>query len=500
MKISILASALALLSTASLAATVGSDKDAVAHYALDQYQEAQIHTLANLVSFPTVNTQDLKAPDNPAFIGFKNYLKMKADQFGFDYQDFGYTVLIGMGEQSEKVTIVTHGDVQPADASKWTKSPFELDKTTEPGKLIARGSEDDKGAIATALYAMKAIKDKGVELDNRIELMVYLAEESDWGPIKEFMKTYNQPKYAVTIDASYPVVVAEKGWSLIAPTFSGANPSEGLYASHLKGGAFVSQIPEDASVILHNADDQTKTQLQRNISALQGVKVSMVEQEDGLHIRVKGTSAHSSEPEAGVNAIAHLGAIFDGVALATNSDGQALMFINELIGLGLYGKQFGDIAYEHDFMGPLTVAPTLLSRDAQNNDITLSVNLRRPMGKDADLLAQQIDSALKTWQQQHQVTLSNVEVELGTPMLLDNAPHAQALLDIFKHYTGDQDASFVSIGGGTNAKLFDNAVSFGPSMPGKPYTGHSEHEFITEEQLALNLKMYTAMMLTLGKM
>ncbi len=500
MKISILASALALLSTSALAATVASDKDAVAQYALSQYQEAQIHTLENLVSFPTVNAGDIKAPNNPAFIGFKSYLKLKAEQFGFDYQDFGYTVLIGMGEQREKVTIVTHGDVQPADASKWAKSPFELDRTTEPGKLIARGSEDDKGAIATALYAMKAIKDKGIELDNRIELMVYLAEESDWGPIKEFMKTYEQPKYAVTIDASYPVVVAEKGWSLIAPTFSGANPDQGLYVSALQGGAFVSQIPEDASVIVHNADDQTKTRLQRNISALQGVKVSMVEQDDGLHIRVKGTSAHSSEPEAGVNAIAHLAAIFDDVALATNSDGQALMFINELIGLGLYGKQFGDIAYEHDFMGPMTVAPTLLSRNEQNNDITLSVNLRRPMGKDEALLAEQIDAALKAWQQQHQVTLSNVEVEIGTPMLLDNAPHAQALLDIFKHYTGDQDASFVSIGGGTNAKLFDNAVSFGPSMPGKPYTGHSEHEFITEEQLALNLKMYTAMMLTLGKM
>ena len=145
---------------------------------------------------------------------------MKAAQFGFDYQDLGYTVLIGMGDQNDKVTIVTHGDVQPADASKWQQSPFKMDKTSEPGKLIARGTEDDKGAIATALHAMKAIKDNGITLNNRIELMVYLAEESDWAPLQEFMKTYQQPKYAVTIDASYPVVVDEKGWSLIAPTFS----------------------------------------------------------------------------------------------------------------------------------------------------------------------------------------------------------------------------------------------------------------------------------------
>lgn len=58
----------------------------------------------------------------------------------------------------------------------------------------------------------------------------------------------------------------------------------------------------------------------------------------------------------------------------------------------------------------------------------------------------------------------------------------------------------MSIGGGTNAKLFKRAVSFGPSMPGKAYTGHSEHEFITQEQIKLNLQMYTAMMIEVANL
>ncbi|MGO3645290.1 MAG: dipeptidase, partial [Pseudoalteromonas sp.] len=434
----------------------------------------------------------------PDFIGFKALLKMKAAELGLDYQDLGYTVLIGMGKQSDKVTVVTHGDVQPADASKWQQSPFEIDSTSEPGKLIARGTEDDKGAIVTALYAMKAIKDQGIELNNRIELMIYLAEESDWGPLEEFMKSYQQPKYAVTIDASYPVVVAEKGWSLIAPTFYATSAQTSVYVSDLKGGAFVSQIPEDASVILHNATDADIKTLNANIAALKHVKVAVTEVSQGIEVSVKGTSAHSSEPEAGYNAIAHLAEVFKGIELESNSDGQAIEFINQLIGLDLYGQKFGAIAYEHDFMGPMTVSPTVLKRDG--NEITLSVNMRRPMGKDENTLKQQIDTALTQWQTTNQVTLKDTQIVIGTPMLLDNAPHAQALLDIFKYYTGDEQASFVSIGGGTNAKLFDNAVSFGPSMPGKKYTGHSEHEFITVEQLKLNLKMYTAMMIKLGNM
>ena len=57
----------------------------------------------------------------------------------------------------------------------------------------------------------------------------------------------------------------------------------------------------------------------------------------------------------------------------------------------------------------------------------------------------------------------------------------------------------MSIGGGTNSRLFPNAVSFGPGMPGAVYTGHSEHEFISEEQLLKNLEMYTAVLVELAK-
>ncbi|MBE0370634.1 dipeptidase D [Pseudoalteromonas aurantia 208] len=470
----------------------------VADYAVDTYQQTQIHTLANMVSFKTVNKQGIKAPENPQFIGFKQLLKMKAAELGLDYQDLGYTVLIGLGQQREKVTIVTHGDVQPADAKKWQKSPYLLDMTSQPGKLIARGTEDDKGPIATALYAMKAIKDKGIALENRLELMIYLAEESDWAPLKAFMKTYQQPKYAITIDASYPVVVAEKGWSLVTPTFNATSAQTGVYVSQLTGGAFKSQIPEDASVVLHNASEGVITQLKAKAMQLSAAKFAFNVVADGIKISSKGVSAHSSEPAAGVNAIAYLAALLSEVELEKNSDGQALTFVGQLIGLDLHGKQFGNIAYEHDFMGPMTVSPTLIERSG--NIVEVAINLRRPVGKEKAILAHQISTAVTKWQQQHGVTLANITVDIGEPMLLDNAPHAQKLLDIFKYYTQDEDAGFVSIGGGTNAKLFDNAVSFGPSMPGKKYTGHSEHEYLTVEQIKLNLRMYTAMMMELGNM
>ena len=71
----------------------------------------------------------------------KEALKAEATRLGLDYADHGWTVIIGLGKGSERVGVITHGDVQPVDPSKWKKSPFVLDRTSEPGKLLARGAE-----------------------------------------------------------------------------------------------------------------------------------------------------------------------------------------------------------------------------------------------------------------------------------------------------------------------------------------------------------------------
>jgi dipeptidase D len=46
--------------------------------------------------------------------------------------------------------------------------------------------------------------------------------------------------------------------------------------------------------------------------------------------------------------------------------------------------------------------------------------------------------------------------------------------------------------------MVPNGVNFGPAMPDVPYTGHSEHEFMTRDQLMLNLQMYSVMLVELA--
>lgn len=471
-----------------------------AKYAASTYRKDVVDTLAKLVSYNTVADKNVPSDKNPVHIAFKEALKAEAQRLGLDYADHGWTVIIGLGQGSERVGVVTHGDVQPVDPSKWKKSPFVLDRTSEPGKLLARGAEDDKGPIATALYAMKAIKDKGLPLSKRIELYVYMGEESDWQPLVEFLKTHQPPQVNITLDAEYPAVTAEKGSGLVAVTIPKAGavapPPGEAHVAEFGGGFFITQIPEDASAVIANATPEIEQAIRVRGARQEGMQYSFSWQGSSLSIKAKGVSAHSSKPEDGVNAVSMLADALAVRPWANTVAGGVVNYLNEMVGTGIYGEKFGAIAYRDSFMGPMSFSPTVIK---QNDDgIEVQINLRRPQGKSSEQLTGEVNAALAQWQARR-LPLSNVKVRISEPWVQKNAPHLPTLMNVFSYFTGMKDPQPVAVGGGTNSRLFPGAVSFGPAMPGKVYTGHSEHEFITEKQLLLNLQMYTAVLVELAK-
>lgn len=471
-----------------------------AKYAVETYRNDVVDTLAKLVSFNTVADKTVPSDQNPVHIAFKKTLKEEAERLGFDYADHGWTVIIGLGQGTERVGIVTHGDVQPVDASKWKKSPFVLDRTSEPGKLIARGAEDDKGPIATALYAMKSIRDHQVPLTKRIELYVYMGEESDWGPLTEFLKTHVPPQMSITLDAEYPVVTAEKGGGTVAVTIQNANAqaaSEGQpHIAGFKGGFFGTQIPEDAQAVVANATPEIEKQIRARGAKQEGMSYAFVWQDKNLTVTAKGVSAHSSKPQEGVNAVSMLADALAVQPWPNTTAGAVVNYLNDMVGTGIHGEKFGNIAYRDSFMGAMTFVPTVIRQ--LDDGIEVAINVRRPQGKSTEQLTNEINAALAQWQGRR-VPLANVKIGVREPWILPNAPQVPTLLSTFSYFTGMKDPKPVAIGGGTNSRLFPNAVSFGPAMPGKKYTGHSEHEFITTKQLLLNLQMYTAVLVELAK-
>lgn len=470
----------------------------VAAHALDEYGESALHTLGELVAFDTFQREGVPNAEHPSFRSMSAYLERIAGELGLDFADHGAVVVIGLGDSDARLGVVTHGDVQPADASKWARSPFVMDTESEPGRLVGRGTEDDKGPIACALFAMKAIRDKAVPLQRRIELIISYTEESDWSPFQEFLANHPPPELNVAFDAEYPVVVAEKGWCTIEVSFPldrEAAAPDAPFLESFRGGFFLSQVPEDAEAVIRHPHPELEARLLAAARANEDVRFEFLPAPGKLTVRARGVSAHSSKPAEGRNAIVHLGALLAVHEWPRTGAGWMVDFLNERVGTGHLGEKFGDLAYEHLFMGPLTLSfGTLAERDGR---LVGGINLRRPAGRSEESVRTAIAAAVESWKSESGCPDVQYSSYVGGPHLPLEPAHVPVLLDTFRAYTGMTGAEPISIGGGTHARLVPNGVNFGPAMPGTPYTGHSEHEFMTREQFLLNLQMYTSLLVDL---
>lgn len=472
----------------------------VARYAVDAYAEAAIATLADLVAFETVHVPGTVNAEQPPFRAMTEYLRAKALELGLDFDDRGAVVVLGLGDAEERLGIVAHGDVQPADPAKWAADPFRLDTESEPGRLVGRGTEDDKGPLACALYALKALADREVPLARRVELIVAYTEESDWGPIQAVLAAWEPPQENVAFDGWYPVVVAEKGWGqvLVSLPLAGPPAGSGPSLASFTGGAFLSQVPEDAVAVVTGATPRLEAALREAAAARQGSGVTFtIERSAGeLTIAAHGVAAHSSTPWEGRNAITHLAALLAGFEWPPSAAAGMVRFVDELVGTGDNAERFGDLAYADEFMGPLTL--TLATLGEAEGALTAGISFRRPVGRTAAEVEASVEAALAGFRERSGLSALTWETAVYDPYVMRDAPQVPVLLEVFRHYTGQQDAAPIAIGGGTNARLLPNGVTFGPAMPGVPYTGHSEHEFITRDQFALNLEMYTAVLAELA--
>ena len=462
--------------------------------------QAAEETLAALVAFDTYHREGTPNAEHPSFQAMTRWLKAFADANGLDFADHGAVVVVGLGDGPGRLGVVTHGDVQPCDPAKWAADPFTVDVSSEPGRLVGRGTEDDKGPIACALHAMKAIGESGWDVRRRIELIISYTEESDWTPFGEFLARNPPPDLNVAIDAEYPVVVAEKGWCSVEVSLpiedEGEVDLKDAALTSFTGGFFLSQVPEDAVARVDGAHLVVEDALRRASQDDDEVEFSFEREGDALIVRAKGTSAHSSKPEQGRNGITHMARLLSQVDWPPTAASRMVSFINELIGVGWHGELFGELAYEDEFMGPLTLS--LGKLEERDGRLVAGINLRRPVGRSGEQVEAHVREAVHAWSMTHGIAGVEVTASIGEPHPPVDAPHVPVLLSTFRHYTGIQDAAPISIGGGTHARMVPNGVNFGPSMPGEPYTGHSEHEFITRERFLQNLEMYTSLLVDLA--
>ncbi|KAB2889864.1 MAG: dipeptidase, partial [Burkholderiaceae bacterium] len=382
--------------------------------------------------------------------------------------------------------------------------PFKL--TRVGGSLYGRGSIDDKGSIATVLYAMKAVKDSGLPLARTIRLMIETTEETGGDAMKYYRAKTSLPEYNIVLDSKYPAVVAEKGSGALRATFGLGTAGGATAITAMAGAASANAVPQTATARLQGGD------LARVAAQLNAAKAAFVQkyqgegpfsidvaQEQGaVLVKVTGASAHGSRPEEGVNPLPRL-ALFlraSGVALAPNGYAQAARYIADLYGTDYLGRTMG-LAYGDDFMGPLTMSPNLVRE--KDGKVDVLVNVRMPRGRTPEELTAATQARVKAWAAQAGVA-AEVDHQQGNWMARDpKGAWLSTLLNIFGDTTG-LDAKPVPTAGSTTAKLMPNAINFGPAMPGKKYTAHNAKEFKEVADLDADMQMFTEMLVRIGNL
>ncbi|WP_053128646.1 dipeptidase [Pseudomonas sp. MIACH] len=482
-------------------------------YTRVKYGKAALDTLRELVEIPTFNVDGVPQYRNPEFIRIADKIQALAKTFNLNFRNVDNRVyeISLQGSGDEVVGIHAHADVVPVTPENWVlKDGTKLDpfKVTLIGdRMYGRGTEDDKNGIVVAMYAMKVIKEEKLPLARNFKLLVDTTEETSGDAIPYYFERNPTPQYNLALDGGYPVVIAEKGYGTVMATFPRRKgEGKGAEIISMTGGMATNQIPS-ASVATFISDKPAAL-----AASLQKAGAEYAKRNGGdfevaakvvgkeVKLTVTGVSAHSSEPQSGINPVSRmleLIHVVDGkIALKHNHITDAARYASDNWGLDYLGGKLG-VGFSDDFMGPLTTSLTFVGLD--DKAFKLAVNLRVPKGKSPEKLKTEIADKLSAWDKQTKVNV-DFTYSVAEPMFRNpEGEWVKALLAVASENLG-MEHKFGTSAGATSVHELPNGVQFGLARPEVKYTGHTDNEFKTVEQFLLDLQIVTEMMGRIGQL
>ena len=381
-----------------------------------------------------------------------------------------------IGEGEDYLATITHLDVVPVGEG-WKEDPFTMRE--REGWIIGRGVMDDKGPSVLCLYALKYLLDRKIPLRYPVRALLGANEETGMGDVEYYLTHYKAPLFCFSPDANFPLCNGEKGITrgrLIAKV-----PMENIV--DIRGGFVSNAIPDKAEARIRAA----------HVEAAPGLSVER--EEDGLwHLTAAGIGGHASLPEGTVNAIGVLvNAILD-QNLAGGEEAKYLRAVADLCGHP-DGSGVG-VQADDGLFQPLTIVGSMIGvaegRMVQTYDSRFPTNTSG--AQIAAIIGERYAGVLE------------VEADRDAPpfyMSLDK-PEVQVCIRAYNDITGE-NAEPYTIGGGTYARDFPNAVSFGPEHPERPapdFAGpiHGVDEAASKDWLLEALKVYILALIELEKL
>lgn len=442
---------------------------------VDEVWPSVLDDIAALVAVPSVADASRAEPGAPHGPECKRALDLGLQmcaKLGLEPHDvdgwMGYADLAGASDK--QIATIAHVDVVPAGTG-WTQDPFTM--VRKDGFLLGRGVIDDKGPAVLTMYMAHYFVRQGVELPYTLRVMLGSDEEVGMTDVEHYQSLFEDPAFLFTPDAEFPVCCGEKG--RVGASFVSEAFEDGKIVA-FDGGTVSNAVPSLAEVRIKA--DAT------GLPKAEGIDVA--DQGDGtVVLTAHGIGGHASLPAGTKNAIGML------VEYLLAND---LVSAQERIYLELLQKIFAStdgstlgIAATDDLFEPLTcIGGTIHLRDGRMEQ---SIDSRYPKSITGEEIAERLTDLAES----HNATFV---LESNTvPFYIDpQTPAVQVLVDAYNEFTG-KDAKPFTIGGGTYARHFTKAVSFGPEEPGEPvptWVGpmHGADEGVSEELLRRSLKVY----------
>ena len=439
-----------------------------------KYYDDALNDLCETLKFKSV--LDEYNPESDAPFGIENkrcleYVLEMGRRDGFDVLNVdNYAGHITYGNGEESVGVLGHLDVVPA-VGVWTNDPFT--PTIRDGKLYARGTLDDKGGVIASYYAMKMIKDLGLDIKRQIRIIVGCDEESGSRCVERYFTKVDKPTLAFSPDAEFPVIFGEKG----ILTFNLEGNIENSEVVSIAAGERYNIVCDEARLKVKNVN---KAYLDEFLAET-GYKGEVVDDEYVFY----GLAAHAMQPECGVNAIYHMFKFMnkyypcDAASFITNyfdTTGKLLVV---------------DIDDVH--MHALTINLGICKYDG--NKLVLGYNLRVPVDAHVEVIKAGFKNALANYSNldfgqagyspRHFVSL---ESEL-----------VSKLINAYQTITNDYESKPFTIGGGTYARTMSNAVAYGPNFLHRPDICHQPDEHIYLEDFVMWIAIYAKAIYDLAK-
>lgn len=443
-------------------------------------KDEMLQAASKLIQIRSVEDPSTSSSDKPFGKGVSEALEFTLQfgkNLGFQVKNVdGYAGHIEYGETGKLFAVLGHLDVVP-EGTGWSVEPF--GGIVKDGFLWGRGAVDDKGPTVAAIFALKAVQDSGLPISNRVRIILGTDEESGWKGITHYFEKQEAPEYAVTPDANFPIIYAEKGIiSYKITTKRRAQCCGKVSVRELRAGTAPNVVPEDAHAKLEVRDNEVLQQIKR-FSPGNKARVSFTVENDVVQVRVKGKSAHGSKPEHGINAAAALIDLLSQLDLNDKGLKEFVSILNSKIGYETDGKSLR-ISGTDCVAGPLTVNLGTVAMD--ETQLTAVVNIRYPVFYSDQMLSSQMKEALKPLLVQPMGHLKPLFVSPDSELI-------KILREVYIDVTG-QEATLLTTGGGTYARAVPCGVAFGPVFPGREETEHQPDERISVDDLVLTARIY----------